>query len=41
MIGSNERVRMPRMPLSGESRTRIERIVRDALANRPGVPSFT
>jgi dihydrodipicolinate synthase/N-acetylneuraminate lyase len=41
VIGSNERVRMPRMPLSGESRTRIERIVRDALANRPGVPSFT
>lgn len=41
VIGSNERVRMPRMPLSGERRARIERIVRDALAARPTVPSFS
>jgi len=40
VIGSNERVRMPRMPLSGERRTRIENVVRDALAHRPSVPSF-
>jgi len=34
-IHSNERVRMPRMPLSGEARARIERVVRDCLARRP------
>ena len=32
---SNDRVRMPRMPLSGERRAAIEKIIRDALASRP------
>lgn len=34
-IGSNERVRMPRQPLKGERRARVEQVVRDALACRP------
>lgn len=39
VIGSNDRVRMPRMPLAGEQRARIERIVHDALDSRPDVPA--
>jgi dihydrodipicolinate synthase/N-acetylneuraminate lyase len=39
-IGSNDRVRMPRMPLSGELRARVEKIVRDAIETRPALPSF-
>jgi 1-pyrroline-4-hydroxy-2-carboxylate deaminase len=39
-IGSNERVRAPRMPLEGEQRVRAERIIRAALETRPTLPSF-
>lgn len=39
-IRSNERVRMPRMPLTGERRARVEKIVRDALATRPEMPAL-
>ena len=40
-IGTNDRVRMPRKPLSGERRKAIEKIVRDALAVRPELPALT
>ncbi len=36
-LGSTEHVRMPRMPLSGGRRAQVERIVRDAIAARPGL----
>jgi 4-hydroxy-tetrahydrodipicolinate synthase len=39
-LGSNERVRMPRQPLSGERRAKVEKIIKDALAVRPELPSF-
>ena len=39
-IGSNERVRMPRMPLSGERRAAAETVIADALAARPELPAF-
>ncbi len=39
-IGSNDRVRMPRKPLSGERRLQVERTVLDALAIRPVLPVF-
>ena len=39
-IGTNDRVRMPRMPLSGERRAAVEKIVKDALAVRPELPKF-
>jgi 4-hydroxy-tetrahydrodipicolinate synthase len=39
-IGTNDRVRMPRQPLSGERRKAVEKIVRDALAVRPTLPSL-
>jgi dihydrodipicolinate synthase/N-acetylneuraminate lyase len=39
-IGTNDRVRMPRMPLSGERRKAAEKIVRDAIATRPTLPAF-
>jgi hypothetical protein len=39
-INTNDRVRMPRQPLSGERRKTVERIVRDALAARPELPRF-
>lgn len=39
-IGSNDRVRMPRMPLAGAERQRVEKILGDALASRPQLPSF-
>lgn len=35
VVGTNDRVRMPRQPLSGERRTAIEKIVNEALAKRP------
>ena len=38
VIGSNERVRLPRKPISGAERTRIEDIVNVALATRPQLP---
>jgi 1-pyrroline-4-hydroxy-2-carboxylate deaminase len=39
-IGSNDRVRMPRQPLSGERRAAVDKIVKDALAARPELPEF-
>jgi 4-hydroxy-tetrahydrodipicolinate synthase len=39
-IGSNDRVRMPRQPLSGERRATVEKVVRDALEKRPLLPTF-
>src|SRR5690606_39289762 len=37
-IGSNDRVRMPRQPLRGDRRARVERIILDSLAKRPVPP---
>lgn len=34
-IKSTERVRMPRMPLSGARRAEVEKIIKDAMATRP------
>jgi 4-hydroxy-tetrahydrodipicolinate synthase len=39
-IGSNDRVRMPRQPLSGERRAAVEKVIRDALAVRPSLPAL-
>jgi dihydrodipicolinate synthase/N-acetylneuraminate lyase len=39
-IGTNDRVRMPRLPLAGERRATVEKIVKDALAVRPDLPKF-
>jgi 1-pyrroline-4-hydroxy-2-carboxylate deaminase len=39
-IGSNERVRLPRQPLAGELRARVETVIRTALATRPELPSL-
>ena len=39
-IGSNERVRMPRLPLSGDRRKQVEKVVKDALATRPNIPAL-
>ena len=39
-IGSNERVRLQRMPLEGDVRYRAEAIVTAAMANRPQLPVF-
>ncbi|MCB1382047.1 MAG: dihydrodipicolinate synthase family protein [Notoacmeibacter sp.] len=39
-IGSNDRVRMPRMPLEGERRAAVEATIRAALATRPSLPQF-
>lgn len=40
VIGSNERVRGPRLPLAGEHRARVEGVIREALAARPAVPAL-
>ncbi len=40
-IGTNDRVRMPRRPLSGERRAAVDRIVRDAIASRPALPALS
>ncbi len=37
-IGSNERVRAPRQPLTGEHRARVEALVRERIACRPSLP---
>ncbi len=37
-IDSNERVRMPRLPLAGEARARVAGVVRAALDGRPSLP---
>jgi len=39
-IGTNERVRLPRKPLSGEVRAKAEATVRNAIATRPELPSL-
>jgi 4-hydroxy-tetrahydrodipicolinate synthase len=39
-IGSSEHVRMPRMPLAGEERRRVEATIRAALDTRPDLPDF-
>jgi 1-pyrroline-4-hydroxy-2-carboxylate deaminase len=39
-IGTNDRVRMPRQPLSGERRKAVEKVVKDAIAARPVLPAF-
>lgn len=38
-IGSNDRVRMPRQPLSGERRAMVEKVVKDAMETRPELPA--
>jgi 4-hydroxy-tetrahydrodipicolinate synthase len=38
-IDTNERVRLPRMPLFGDRRRDVEKIVRDAIATRPELPT--
>lgn len=40
-IGTNDRVRMPRKPLSGERRAAVEKIVKDALAVRPDLSQLS
>lgn len=39
-IGTNDRVRAPRLPLSGPRRAAAEKVILDALASRPQLPSF-
>lgn len=39
-IGSNERVRMPRMKLRGERRAAVEATIRKAIESRPALPKF-
>ena len=39
-IGSNDRVRAPRLPLEGERRTNAERIIRAAIETRPALPDI-
>ena len=39
-IGTNDRVRMPRQPLTGARREAVETVIRDALASRPVLPAF-
>ncbi|MEX0628391.1 MAG: dihydrodipicolinate synthase family protein [Cucumibacter sp.] len=37
-IASNERMRLPRQPLTGDRRVAVEKIVREAIASRPELP---
>ncbi|MBP0437785.1 dihydrodipicolinate synthase family protein [Tianweitania sediminis] len=39
-INTNDRVRRPRLPLFGERRAAVEKIITDALASRPSLPRF-
>jgi len=39
-IGTNDRVRMPRQPLTGAPREAAEKVIREALASRPSLPAF-
>ena len=39
-IGTNDRVRMPRLPLAGERRKAVEKVIKDAIAARPALPAF-
>lgn len=36
----SDRVRLPRQPLQGAERQRVEKVIADALATRPQLPSF-
>ncbi|MFN0116176.1 MAG: dihydrodipicolinate synthase family protein [Paracoccaceae bacterium] len=40
VIGSNERVRAPRLPLAGEHRVRVEALIRERIACRPSLPKL-
>ena len=40
-IGTNDRVRMPRQPLTGERRAMVEKIVKQAIATRPELPKLS
>ncbi|GAB3454219.1 dihydrodipicolinate synthase family protein [Massilia terrae] len=39
-IGSNERVRAPRLPLAGERRAKVEQVIKSAIACRPKLPAL-
>jgi len=39
-IKSTERVRGPRLPLAGERRAEVERVIRDAIETRPSLPAL-
>ena len=39
-IQSNDRVRAPRLPLSGTERERVVAVIEKALANRPELPKI-
>ena len=39
-IGSNDRVRAPRLPLSGQARAKVSAVIEKALAARPELPKF-
>jgi 4-hydroxy-tetrahydrodipicolinate synthase len=39
-LKSNDRVRGPRLPLEAEHRARVEKVVRDAIANRPDLKAL-
>jgi len=39
-LGSNDRVRMPRMPLRGAHRERVEKTIRDAIETRPDLSAL-
>ncbi len=39
-IQSNDRVREPRLPLEGEHRARVAKVIEVALANRPALPAL-
>lgn len=39
-IGSNERVRAPRQPLTGDHRARVEALVRERISCRPALPKL-
>ena len=40
VIGSNERVRAPRLPLAGERRAQVQALVETALRTRPAIPAL-
>ena len=39
-IGSNDRVRLPRLPLAGAERDRVETVIRDSFETRPSLPTY-
>lgn len=40
-LGSNDRVRTPRLPLVGSQREQVEKVIRDAIAVRPELPDVS